>query len=649
MNHPGPNPQSSTSKASTSQGKRFVAPPSPSFGKKLRYRFDTALSKGPWVVVGWLGLLTLIIILVSAAILTLTGLSGIGGGKSLGPFEAFWQSLLRVLDAGSFAGDTNWWTRVLTLLVTLAGIFIAGSLIGLIATTVDQNIEELRKGRSAVLETDHTLILGWSERVPAIVRELTIANESRKGAAIVILALEEKDAMEEVLRDAISDTRGTRVVCRRGDPSDLASLGLVNYQACRSVVIVEGPGGAAATVKTLLALRAIDPALSNSHVVAEISDSDTAKSLSSLIGKQLVTVNSDDVVAELTAQACRQRGLSTVFHELLDFDGDEIYFAPFQQVTGRTYAEAQLGFAACTIMGRVRADGTVELNPPAAAIIQAGDQLIGMASDDSDFMFTGFMTANALEVPERSVEEPARRRIIVVGWSALGPRVVMELDEFLGAHTTVEILIDPEQVDVASVRASIDPKIMTVEVAELSGGPERIAEHAARKAFDEVIVLGYRQNLTIEEADARTLLTLLAFHRVRERLNIGRVRMVAELLDQRHAALAEATGADDFIVSDELTSLMLAQLSERKELNEVFSDLFDSNGCTIALLPAGNYAAEKAKTFGEIIATASASGDSALGFRRNATGEVVVNPKRDSAPLLTLDDQVLVLSSPRQM
>ena len=31
-------------------------------------------------------------------------------------------------------------------------------------------------------------------------------------------------------------------------------------------------------------------------------------------------VSSDDVVAELTAQACRQRGLATVFRELLDFD-----------------------------------------------------------------------------------------------------------------------------------------------------------------------------------------------------------------------------------------------------------------------------------------------------------------------------------------
>lgn len=76
MNHPG-----STSQAPLSEGKR-QATPAASFGKKLRYRFDTALAKGPWVVVGWLGLLTLMIILVSAVILTLTGLSGVAGGKS---------------------------------------------------------------------------------------------------------------------------------------------------------------------------------------------------------------------------------------------------------------------------------------------------------------------------------------------------------------------------------------------------------------------------------------------------------------------------------------------------------------------------------------------------------------------------------------
>jgi len=37
-----------------------------------------------------------------------------------------------------------------------------------------------------VLETDHTLVLGWSRKVFSLVSELSIANESRSKAAIVI-------------------------------------------------------------------------------------------------------------------------------------------------------------------------------------------------------------------------------------------------------------------------------------------------------------------------------------------------------------------------------------------------------------------------------------------------------------------------------
>ena len=34
-----------------------------------------------------------------------------------------------------------------------------------------------------------------------------------------------------------------------------------------------------------------------------------------------------DLIARIVAQTCRQSGLSVVYTELLDFDGDEIYFA----------------------------------------------------------------------------------------------------------------------------------------------------------------------------------------------------------------------------------------------------------------------------------------------------------------------------------
>ncbi len=118
--------------------------------QRLEYWFDSALSRGPSVVIGWLGLLTLVVVVIAAIVLAITGLSGVNDGEELGFGEALWQAMLRIVDAGTFAGDSGWWARLLGLVITLAGIFIAGSLIGLIANAVDQRIEGLRKGRSDV-------------------------------------------------------------------------------------------------------------------------------------------------------------------------------------------------------------------------------------------------------------------------------------------------------------------------------------------------------------------------------------------------------------------------------------------------------------------------------------------------------------------
>ncbi len=623
-----------------------TAPSAPARGSRrdrLRYRFDLALSRGPSVVIGWLGLLTLAIIVVTALVLTLFRLTGVNGDQTndLGVVEALWQSMLRVVDAGTFAGDQGWVTRIVGLMITVAGIFLAGSLIGLIANAVDQRIEELRKGRSHVIEHDHTVILGWSTRVTAIVSELVIANESRKHATVVVLAGHDKTEMEETLRLAIPDLRTTRLVCRSGEPWMPRNLELVNLASARSVVVV-GDGDDAATVKVLLATRATTMR-DDAHIVAEVTSADTARSLQALMGEKLVTVSSDDVVAELTAQACRQRGLSTVFRELLDFDGDELYFAPFPELVGRTYAECQLAFEKSAVMGVLDAAGRVTLNPEPDRVLARGDQLVAIVEDDSLFTIAKLgVTPTVREVWPPTPRE-GTRRIVIAGWSALGPRVIDELDEFLGANTTIEVLVDPTRVDPDEVRAEVSTKNVEVEITVLTGGPEIVALHAARISFHEVIVLGYRDG-SIDDADSRTLLTLLAFRHVRQHEDVGPVRMVAELLDQRNAPLAEATGADDFIVSDELTSLMLAQLSERHELSQVFVDLFDRTGCSIELRETLQYGAHKATSFADIVATASSLGHSAIGYRRTATGEVVVNPAK-SAPLsLGVDDEVIVVA-----
>ena len=85
-------------------------------------------------------------------------------------------------------------------------------------------------------------------------------------------------------------------------------------------------------------------------------------------------------------------------------------------------------------------------------------------------------------------------------------------------------------------------------------------------AYNHVIILCYSDSSSLQQADARTLITLLHLRDIAERCG-QHFSIVSEMLDVRNRNLAEVTRADDFIVSDRLVSLMLAQISENRQLN----------------------------------------------------------------------------------
>jgi Trk K+ transport system NAD-binding subunit len=611
---------------------------------RIRYRFDNALSRGAWVVIGYLGLITLAIVIIAALIAVVGRFAGFNGGTgSLHPLEAFWQMLVRVIDSGSFGGDTTPLTRLLALLVTLAGIFIAGSLIGLIAAAVDQRIDALRRGRSNVVERGHTLILGWSPRVPVIVSELAIANESEKRAAIVILADRDKTEMEETLRASVGDLRTTKLIGRRGDPSRPGDLELVAAADARSIVVMSDEGGDAGAIKTSLAVLGLG--LTDVPIIVEMDSAARADTLEAVTDGAVVTVNSDRVIAEVTAQACHERGLSVVFRELLDFDGDELYLRAFPELVGATYRVVQQAFELACVMG-IATDESILLNPPPDRLLEPGDRVIALVEDDSTFVCTGLRPVPEVAVADEPDPEPPQR-ILIVGWSGLAPVVIRELDEFLPAGSSLTVIVDPQIADPESVEALLGTGITnsTAEVRALASGPEYLGDVLGDESFDQAILLGYRAGMSAGDADARTLLTLMALRRRWPRGHPPDVRLVAEVLDQRNVHIAEMAGVDDFIVSDQLASLMIAQLSERSELREVFDELFDAVGASIVLRPAGRFCPSGSATFGEMVAAGNHFDESVLGYRTASGGRVVLNPRKSTTVVLGPGDEVVVVTT----
>src|SRR5512136_2820034 len=104
---------------------------------------------------------------------------------------------MRTFDAGTMGGDTGWGFRLVMLGVTIGGVFVISTLIGVLTAGVEGKLEELRKGRSRVIESGHTAILGWSEQIFTIISELAVANENQPRSCLVILADRDKVEMEE--------------------------------------------------------------------------------------------------------------------------------------------------------------------------------------------------------------------------------------------------------------------------------------------------------------------------------------------------------------------------------------------------------------------------------------------------------------------
>jgi voltage-gated potassium channel Kch len=484
------------------------------------------------------------------------------------------------------------------------------------------------------------------------VSELCIANENQAKPCIVVLADREKEDMEDELSARVEKTNGTRIVCRTGDPASLHDLAQVAATDARAIVILGHgeEGGDAEVVKAVLAaLHTVGDR--DISIVAELDDAETARALAEASAGRVRTVRSVEVIARITAQACRQAGLSLVCQDLLDFDGDEIYFADAAPLVGRTFGEALLAYETSSVIGVRFADGTPAVNPPMDTVLSAGDAIIAVSADDDTVVFSGLRDGAAPDVvlgPAASGPE----QLLVVGWNWLGPAILRELDQFAAPRSSVDVLVDPDLVDPSELD-DLGLTNLRVRYEAEQGDLDELTATVSGRTFDHVIILGYRDGLSASDADARTLLTLLLLRRALDDSAVdgGRSRIVTELLDARDVELARATGADDFVVSDALSSYMLAQLSENPELEPVFEDLFDAEGSAIALKPAGWYVrAGNPVSFAQVVAAARARGEVALGYRLADGGEgepeIVMNPAKSASASLGGSDRVIVIGLP---
>ncbi|MDB5614702.1 MAG: hypothetical protein JWQ22_2355 [Devosia sp.] len=625
-----------------------------SIAARLRYAFDTSMSAGPVALIGWLTLLSLVVIIIAAILLT--GFQLAPEGQPAVDFpEAMWESLMRSMDAGTVGGDTGWGFRAVGLLVTIAGIFIFSTLIGVLSSGIEGKLDQLRKGRSTVLEQDHTVILNWSPSIFDVISELAVANRSRKKPRIVIMAERDKVEMEDEIAAKVPNLGRTRVICRHGAPTDIHDLAIVSPQQARSIIVLspEGEDSSAAdsqVIKTLLAL-VNDPrrAAKRYRIAAEIRDNANAEVARVVGGSEAQLVLADDFIARIVANSSRQSGLSAVYSELLDFDGCEIYTIEQAGLTGNSFGDALMAYEASTLIGLVSLDGQVQLNPPMDSVIPAGARAIIIAEDDAAIAIgTAALSVDPVSIRHAVPRAEQPERVLLLGWNRRAPIIVHELSRYVAEGSVLTIAADTPNLDEAVAAISVASGNLAVEYGRIDTTSRTALDGLDIAAYDHVLVLGYSDLLAPQPTDTSTLVTLLHLRKIADTAGVH-INVVSEMVDVRNRELAEVTRADDFVVSNKLVSLMLAQASENDSLGAIFDDLLDEEGSEIYMRPAGDYVAlGQAVNFYTVTQSARDRGEVAIGYHRPREGAkangIVVNPVKSAAIDYQPGDRLIVLA-----
>ncbi|MEZ0395541.1 MAG: potassium transporter TrkA [Anaerolineales bacterium] len=637
----------------------------PTLKQRLRYFFDNFMSRGTVALIGGLGLVSLVIIVAAGAVISLGGLplAPEGSTKPMGFVEAAWESLMRTFDAGTMGSDQGWGFRLVMLFVTIGGILIVSTLIGVLTAGVEGKLDELRKGRSQVLEEGHILILGWSPQIFTILSELMIANENQKKACLVVLADRDKVEMEDEIRARVERRGRTRIICRSGNPIDMTDLEIASPHTAKAIIILppEDEDPDSQVIKTILALtnhpeRRPEPY----HIVTQIRDPPNMEVVR-MIGSrdQVQAILTGELIARLTAQTSRQSGLSVVYTELMNFGGDEIYFKEEPLLVGKTFAEALLQFEDSAVIGLCFADGSVTLNPPMETRLAPGDQVIAISEDDDTIHLHHLETIpiDAQAIAAAAAPRPARpEKCLILGWNACAPTIIRELDHYVPKGSQVLVVADARlSPEAASAGEDLRRRLKDLKNQRLAFQHGDTTDRAfldelEAAEYDHIIVLSY-DGLDVQRADAKTLVTLLHLRSIAE-TDETPFSIVSEMMDLRNRELAEATRVDDFIVSDHFVSLMMAQLAENPALMPVFGDIFDPEGSEIYLKPAGEYVAlGRPVNFYTVVEAAARRGQVAFGYRLAAEAAVKeksygvhTNPAKSEEVVFAENDRIIVLA-----
>ena len=574
--------------------------------------------------------------------------------------NVFWFALLSLLGPDSLYTIQNESTfiKTLSLLLTFIGIVIFnGIIIAIVVSTIHSYFDEIKRGTGKVHENDAIAILGWNALVPSILSELNLYCKTEEKRLIVIVL------SEEPIDDAIQLTkinRNLEILFRTGASYKSSDLRRLNLENAKAILVFYNSNEKqevnyltedSYVIKTFISLHSLllENQKTSIPILLNFNEIENSEYLEYIPDKNVVFFNKNYYNAKFISLLLLNPHYYSIFHELLSYEGNEIYFHRSTKYLGKTFETAMLSYPLAIPIG-VRRNHTVILAPTSDFVLGEMDDLILIAESEKDIIWKE-KEANiqniSLDFISKTKEKEQGESIAIIGMNS---RLLYVIEEFEKIEKQISIYANKSDIKwakkISPTNSQTKKNEIMIHACEFSSEKE-IIEKIPLEKFDKILVLSSEEissSVNDSQEDTDTLFKILKLiHLKKKNPDKYKYQILCEIQNPENEEIVKKIPESNF--NYVLGNLIVAKILSMELINpgilQIYEQLLQKGGIDLDIKPLSSFT-NQALEFQTILENLYKQKNWILiGYIDSNSQLILLNPKKDK--IIKPEDKLIYL------